>query len=173
MLNTHYRMICITLYNPRIKATIYIFIALRVIHLQWCYRHMLVLALIIGLNDKFPGQISWDGREMTLPQEDVPCELLWKQWLIRAVFPNKINRRMANWNYGKLVTPLYYSNENPITTLRSRPDGRPFPDEIFKCIFLNENVWISIEISLFVPKGPINNNLALVQIMPSRRPGEK
>ena len=30
--------------------------------------------------------------------------------------------------------------------------------DIFKCIFFNENVWISIQISLkFVPKGPINN----------------
>ena len=36
-------------------------------------------------------------------------------------------------------------------------------DYIFKCIFLNENVWILIKISLnFVPKGPIDNNLALV-----------
>ena len=38
-----------------------------------------------------------------------------------------------------------------------------FADDIFKCIFLNENVWISIKISLkFVPKGPIDNILALV-----------
>ena len=29
---------------------------------------------------------------------------------------------------------------------------------IFKCIFLSEDVWILIEISLkFIPKGPINN----------------
>ena len=34
------------------------------------------------------------------------------------------------------------------------------------CIFLNENVWILIKISLkFVSKGPINNIPALVQIM--------
>ena len=46
--------------------------------------------------------------------------------------------------------------------------------DIFKCIFLNENVWISIKISLkFVPKGPINNIPALVQIMACRRPGDK
>ena len=37
-------------------------------------------------------------------------------------------------------------------------------------ILLNESVWISIEISMkFVPKGPINNILALVQIMAWRR----
>ena len=61
-----------------------------------------------------------------------------------------------------------------VNTLRPRQDGRHYPDDIFKCIFLNENVWISIEISLkFVPKGPINNIPSLVQIMAWRRPGDK
>ena len=61
-----------------------------------------------------------------------------------------------------------------INTLRPRQSGRHFADEIFKCIFLNENVWIPITISLkFVPKGPINNIPALVQIMAWRRPGDK
>ena len=47
-------------------------------------------------------------------------------------------------------------------------------DDIFKCIFLNENVWIPIKISLkFVSKGPINNIPALAQIMAWRRPGDK
>ena len=47
-------------------------------------------------------------------------------------------------------------------------------DNIFKWIFLNENVIISIEISLkSVPKGPINNIPALVQVMAWRRPGDK
>ena len=31
-------------------------------------------------------------------------------------------------------------------------------DDIFKCILFNENIWISITISLkFVPNGPIDN----------------
>ena len=61
-----------------------------------------------------------------------------------------------------------------INTLRPRQNGRRFADDTFKCIFLNENVWISIKISLnFVPKGPINNIPALVQIMAWRRPGDK
>ena len=55
---------------------------------------------------------------------------------------------------------------NTLNTLRPRQHGRHFPDDIFRCIFLNEYVWISIKISLkFVPKGPINNIPALVQIM--------
>ena len=59
-----------------------------------------------------------------------------------------------------------------LNTLRPTQNGRHFPDGIFKCIFLNENVWISIKISLkFASKGPINNIPALVQIMAWRWPG--
>ena len=47
-------------------------------------------------------------------------------------------------------------------------------DNIFKRIFLNENDKILIQISLkFVPKGPIDNNPALVQIMAWRQIGDK
>ena len=61
-----------------------------------------------------------------------------------------------------------------LNTLRPRQNGRHFADDTFKRIFLNENVGISIKISLkFVPKGPINNIPALVQIMGWRRPGDK
>ena len=61
-----------------------------------------------------------------------------------------------------------------INTLRLRQNGRHFADDIFKCIFLNENVWFLNTISLkFVPKGLINNIPALVQIMAWRRPGDK
>ena len=61
-----------------------------------------------------------------------------------------------------------------VNTLRLTQNGRHFPDDIFKCIFLNENVWILIKISLkFVPNGPIVNIPALVQIMAWRRPGGK
>ena len=39
---------------------------------------------------------------------------------------------------------------------------------IFKCIFLNEKICILMKISLkYVPKGPIDNNPAPVQIMAS------
>ena len=45
-----------------------------------------------------------------------------------------------------------------VNTLRLRQNGCHFPDNIFKCFFLKENVWISIKISLkFVPNGPTNN----------------
>ena len=59
-------------------------------------------------------------------------------------------------------------------TLRPRQNGRLFADDTVKRIFLNENIRISIRISLkFVPKGLINNIPALVLIMTWRRPGHK
>ena len=61
-----------------------------------------------------------------------------------------------------------------LNTLRPRQNGRHFPDDSLKWIFLNENAWISIEVSMkFVPNGPINNIPSLVQIMAWRRPGDK
>ena len=59
-------------------------------------------------------------------------------------------------------------------SLRPRHNGCLFADDTFKRIFLNENVRISIKISLkFLPKGRINNIPALVQIMAWRLPGDK
>ena len=59
-------------------------------------------------------------------------------------------------------------------TLRPRQNVRHFADDIFKCIFLNENVGISLKISLkFVPEVRINNIPALVQIMAWNQPGDK
>ena len=54
-----------------------------------------------------------------------------------------------------------------VNTLSLRQNGRHFAEDIFKCIFLNENVWILISISLkyMFPKYPINIIPALVQIM--------
>ena len=61
-----------------------------------------------------------------------------------------------------------------VLTHSARQDGRYFADDVLKCIFFNENVWISLKIPLkFVPRGPINNIPALVQIMAWRRPGDK
>ena len=47
-------------------------------------------------------------------------------------------------------------------------------DDIFKCIFLNENIRISIQISLkIIPKSLIDHKSALVQVMAWRRIGDK
>ena len=54
---------------------------------------------------------------------------------------------------------LITNHDSPyINTLKLRQNGCYFAEDSFKYIFVNENVWISIDISLhFVPKGQINN----------------
>ena len=47
-------------------------------------------------------------------------------------------------------------------------------DDFFKCISLNENDKTPIQIPLkFVPRSPIDNKPALVQVMAWRRTGDK
>ena len=85
-------------------------------------------------------------------------------------------RRKGIGSHGiDLVLPEYYSFSTTIfNILRPRQNGRRFADDVFKSIFLCENVWNLIKISLkFVPKGQINNIPSLVQIMAWRRPGDK
>ena len=64
---------------------------------------------------------------------------------------------------------FYQYRSGLLNTLRPRQNGHHFP-----CIFLDENVWIVVKISLkFDSKGPINNIPALVQTMAWRPPGGK
>ena len=72
-----------------------------------------------------------------------------------------------NIDWGKFAL-----HDGKFNTLRPRQNGCHFADDIFKCIFVNEN--ISTKISLnYVPYGLIDNMAGLVQIMAWRRPGNK
>ena len=74
----------------------------------------------------------------------------------------------------RLFDHFWATGKQGFKTLRSRQNGRRFPDDIFKCIFLNENLWISLQISpKFVLNVRINNIPALVRIMAWRRLGDK
>ena len=80
----------------------------------------------------------------------------------------------APCSYRKILAPLYISHDDLIKYWGRDRDRHNFADDIFKGIFLNENVWISLKISMkFVPKVPINIIPALVQIMVWRRPDDK
>ena len=69
---------------------------------------------------------------------------------------------------------LYFIWKLLLKILRPRQNGRHFPGDIFRCIFLNENAWISCKMSLkFVPKCPFNNIPVLVQIMAWHQSGSK
>ena len=96
---------------------------------------------------RFPGEsnarVCWNWFIVTMHSERVPRVLL--------------IMRIASCR-SRIIVGLH------LNTLRPRQDGGHFPDDVFKCIFLYENVWIPITICMaFVPKGPINNIPALVR----------
>ena len=77
---------------------------------------------------------------------------------------------MMTWFTGAYMCHSASVNSSP--TLDK--NGRHFTDDIFKRIFLNENVKITIQFSLKgIPKGPIDDKSALVQVMHCRLFGAK
>ena len=55
------------------------------------------------------------------------------------------------------------NNTSCINSSSPGQNGRRFADDISRCIFVNEKFGILIKILLrFIPKGPIDNNPALV-----------
>ena len=110
----------------------------------------------------------------------IPLEFLqnldfWLQKMLWVIIICKVS--MISWettSAEKSVDYFVFIIHYIVNTLRPRQNGRHLADNIFKCIFLNENFWIPNKISLkFVPKGPINNIPSLAQIMAWRRPGDK
>ena len=64
---------------------------------------------------------------------------------------------------------IEYFNSSPLGQ-----NGYHFADDNLRCIFVNENVCILIQISLkFVPWCPIDNKSVLVQVMAWQRKGDK
>ena len=105
---------------------------------------------LLFLNSSHQWMASWMWLEVTGPAicNSIQGELHWKAGFILQQGPSNLITKMA------------------INSLRPRQNRCHFADNIFKCNFLNENVWIPMKISLkFVPKGPIDNIPALVQII--------
>ena len=98
-----------------------------------------------------------------------------------TVFYNQIcvGYKLGLWVKSELMLSFISVKWNPsipimIDTLRPRQNGRHFTDYFFNCIFLNENVWVSIKISLkCVPESTVYKKSSLVQVMTWRRTGAK
>ena len=138
---------------------------------------VIVLVHVLVLGDKYSGTRTSTG---------LSTDILWYIWHIRmkTIIPVKYTVWLSIQEKFQIDLFCYDLNiwymgcnckfRNVFNSLRPRQNERHFADDIFKCIFLNENVWIPIKISLkFVPQGPINKFTALVQIMAWRRPGDK
>ena len=71
------------------------------------------------------------------------------------------------------ICPYYCSNSllplrSDLNILRPRPNEPHFADNTFRCILLNDNEFILLQISLkFIPKVRINNIPALIEIIKS------
>ena len=74
---------------------------------------------------------------------------------------NRVNRvfhRISTIDFqSQFINPCEMSPYT-LNKLSPRQNGRHFPDDIFKRIFLNLNVWINISLKLFL-RGSINNIL--------------
>ena len=88
---------------------------------------------------------------------------LWRQTPCTII---ELHAASSSSNKSSHVTWIIASYKHHINSTPPRQNGRHLTANIFICIFVNEKFWILIEVSLkFVPKGPINNKLALVSIM--------
>ena len=106
--------------------------------------------------------------------------------LVAVLFYNRVSHylnshyiMLLSWPYyitldwSNYVNRINWLQSCWVNTLRLRRNGHHFPDDIFKYISLNGNVWIPIKISQFVPEAPITNIPTLVQIMAWHWPGNK
>ena len=101
---------------------------------------------------------SWQMRAAVTRPETMQCELL-DRCHTKFQFIWYAHWRGSGRSSSACVNPL-----------RPRQNGRRLADDTLNRIFWNENVRISITISLkFAPKGPINKIPALVQMMAWRR----
>ena len=104
------------------------------------------------MSDKIHSKDHWKGKIIILTN-----------WL--SFWQHLVHSVMTNSLCDKPFLSVIRRNTSNFDALThwGRDKWPPFSDDIFKCIFLNENVFILIKISLkFVPKGQINNIPALV-----------
>ena len=119
---------------------------------------------------KFMGP-TWDPPGSCRPQMG-PMLVPWT--LLSGLLAYKSCRTMPRCVLSQYPLCMISLPWHDINTLRPRWNGRHFTNDIFKCIFLTENSWFSLKISLkFVPKFRIYNIPAMVQIMAWCRPGDK
>ena len=97
--------------------------------------------------------------------------MLWFHQHLASLFhrPNEMQSHFNAASHVRAWCGVSFINSSP-----PGQNGHHFEDHIFRFIFLNERFCILIKISLkFVPKGPIDNILALVEILAWHQIGDK
>ena len=124
------------------------------------------------INNHMPGAV-WDEINHLFPNNSPTIHNGCYDFSMLVLKGNRVSER-GSWYSKTYRSPIFNIMNVDFNTLRPRQNGRLFADDTLKRIFLNENIWISIKISLkYIPKGLINNIPVLVLIMAWRRPGDK
>ena len=113
-------------------------------------------------------QSNWrDVSNLGKHQLGLPMSSAWREGHMTR--PRVVVASARRWTHWHPDLPPAAAGDDS-NTLRPRQYGCHFPDNIFKCIFFNENEQILMKVSLkFVPWGPINNIPASVEIMAWRQ----
>ena len=109
-----------------------------------------------------------DGILIWISLKFVPMSPIGNKPALVQVMAKQVTSHYLNQCAPSSLTHLYVSlGGDELTHQVPSQNGCCFVDDIFKCIFVNENVCISFQISLkFVPDGPVDCYLvSLVQVM--------
>ena len=122
-----------------------------------CLRYKLLKGFWKLCNQKFLSGAKWVRKKM-----EFTGKVSFYNWIVISGDHKWFRKKMIKLGRQSHVRHV---STFQVITLRLRKNGSQFKD-IFRCIFLYENLRSLIRISLnFVPNGPINNKLALVQMM--------
>ena len=111
--------------------------------------------------------VAWYVRDVNMGQYHVCQCILWTLAFMRPGFPGVLSQCHCFWYPGdKLIRGI---GSDGVNSLKPRRNRHRLTHDSLKCIFLNENGWISISLTFF-PNARINNIVALVQITAWRRP---
>ena len=121
-------------------------------------------ALTWPLQNQAPVSSLWKSRTKSmLANEEFLTRLEIGLWLWCHLMRCHVENSGVSLHRFSLYIVLLRRNPMSFNTLMPRQNGRHFADDIFIRTFFNENIRISIRISLeFVPMGPIKNIPALV-----------
>ena len=116
------------------------------------------------------GHIFWTilalvmARSLIAPSYYLNQYLICYQWVYVPFTLEQFHRKCSKYQSGAIL----------LTHLPLDKMASVLTDDIFKCIFLNENNKIQIPISLkFIPRSPMANKTALVQVTAWHRIGDK
>ena len=108
---------------------------------------------------------SWKDRQIIQPVRGKAGGHYGNHWPIAVYWRIHVSSALVITNQGHGLSSVRYQVIDSFSTLRPRQNASHFADDVFKRIFLNENCFILILISLkLIPRGPINKK----QIMPWR-----